>query len=191
VNEKEAMPILETLGWRIGKDEVGDNFAVIVRSEVQLRVIPFIGKRADHFRVAFMASVSTKTFSSAAASIFGSKDDHEPIIVTNGVEEKVANFSANDVVRLSEGAISWGLSQDIQAGLAAYRELPTDAKGAMPLRHLAALAIAGDLQTLSGYQRSFAHGDRLNFVPYITADVIDRALSLAQRLVEEKSDGHA
>jgi hypothetical protein len=61
----------------------------------------------------------------------------------------------------------------------------------MPLRHLAALAIAGDLQTLSRYQRSFAHGDRLNFVPYITADLIDRALSLAQRLVEEKSDGHA
>jgi hypothetical protein len=191
VKEKEVMPILETLGWKAGRDEVGDNFALIRRGDVQLRVIPFIGKRADHFRVAFMASVSTKTFSSAAEFIFGSKDDHEPIIVTNGVEEKVENFSANDVVALSEGTISWGFSQDIEAGLAAYRALQTDAKGAMPLRHLAALAIAGDLQTLSRYQRSFAHGDRLNFVPYITADLIDRALSLAQRLVEEKSDGHA
>jgi hypothetical protein len=191
VKEKEVMPILETLGWKAGRDEGGDSFALIRRGDVQLRVIPFIGKRADHFRVAFVASVSTKTFSSAAAFIFGSKDDHEPIIVTNGVEEKVENFSANDVVRLSEGAISWGFSQDIDAGLAAYRALQTDAKGAMPLRHLAALAIAGDLQTLSRYQRSFAHGDRLNFVPYITADLIDRALSLAQRLVEEKSDGHA
>lgn len=191
MKEKEVMPILETLGWKAGRDEVGDNFALIRRGDVQLRVIPFIGKRADHFRVAFMASVSTKTFSSAAEFIFGSKDDHEPIIVTNGVEEKVENFSANDVVALSEGTISWGFSQDIEAGLAAYRALQTDAKGAMPLRHLAALAIAGDLQTLSRYQRSFAHGDRLNFVPYITADLIDRALSLAQRLVEEKSDGHA
>jgi filamentous hemagglutinin len=35
---------------------------VIKRGDVQLRVIPFIGKRADHLRVAFMASVSTKTF---------------------------------------------------------------------------------------------------------------------------------
>jgi hypothetical protein len=191
VKEKEAMPILESLGWRAGRDEVGDNFAVITRGEVQLRVIPFIGKRADHFRVAFMASVSTKTFSGAAAFIFGSKNDHEPIIVTGGLEEKFANFSANDVVRLSEDAISWGFSQDIEAGLVACRALQTDAKGAMPLRHLAALAIAGDVQTLSIYQRSFARGDRLNFVPYITADLINRALSLAQRLVEEKNGDHA
>jgi hypothetical protein len=191
VKEKEVMPILETLGWRTGKDEVGDNFSVIVRSDMQLRVIPFIGKWADHFHVAFMASVSTKTFSDAAAFIFGSEEDHEPIIVTNGLEEKVTNFSTNDVVRLSERAISWGFSQDMEAGLAAYRALPTDAKGAMPLRHLAALAIAGDLQTLSRYQRSFEQGDRLNFVPYITADLIDRALSIAQRVFEEKNDGHA
>lgn len=191
MKEKEAMPILESLGWKAGRDEVGDNFAIIKRGDVQLRVIPFIGKRADHFRVAFMASVSTKTFSGASAFIFGSKDGHEPIIVTNGLEEKVASFSTNDVVRLSEDAISWGFSQDIEAGLAAYRALQTDVKGAMPLRHLAALAIAGDVQTLSRYQRSFAQGDRLSFVTYITADLIDRALSLAQRLVEEKGDGHA
>jgi hypothetical protein len=180
VKEKDAMPILESLGWKIGRDEVGDYFGIMIRGDTQVRIIPFIGKRADHFRVSFMTSVSSKTFSAAVSFIFGSAKSHESIIVRNSIPEKIADFSPNDVVKLSDDAISWGFSQDIEAGLTAYRLLQTDSKGAMPLRHLAALAIAGDVQTLSSYQRSFALGDRLGFVPYITADILDRALSVAQ-----------
>ncbi|WP_411828772.1 DUF6990 domain-containing protein [Pseudomonas bijieensis] len=48
-----------------------------------------------------------------------------------------------------------------------YRKLPTEAKGGMPIRHLAALAIAGDAGRLDEYKRSFEKGDRLEFVPYL------------------------
>ncbi len=58
----------------------------------------------------------------------------------------------------------------------------------MPLRHLAALAIAGDVERLNSYKNSFEKGDRLGFVPYITVDMIDRAILIAQKkreIIEE------
>ncbi|WP_414858990.1 DUF6990 domain-containing protein [Pseudomonas aeruginosa] len=64
----------------------------------------------------------------------------------------------------------------------AYRALPTNSKGAMPLRNLAALAIAGDVSCLANYQFSFEQGDRLGFVPYITQDMIERALLIARNV---------
>ena len=51
----------------------------------------------------------------------------------------------------------------------------------MPMRHLAALALAGDVAKLKSYQASFEAGDRLGFVPYITKDYIDRAVALAEK----------
>lgn len=73
-----------------------------------------------------------------------------------------------------------GVSSDIDAGLAVYKALPTNSKGAMPLQHLAALALARDVSCLLRYQKSFEQGDRLGFVPYIGPEMIDRALQLAQ-----------
>ncbi|MFV9439627.1 DUF6990 domain-containing protein [Pseudomonas aeruginosa] len=52
----------------------------------------------------------------------------------------------------------------------------------MPLRHLAALAIAGDVSCLANSQFSFEQGDRLGFVPYITQDMIERALLIARNV---------
>ena len=76
--------------------------------------------------------------------------------------------------------MSWARSLNIESGLMVYRSLPTDSKGAMPLRHLAALAIAGDVERLDGYKKNFEMGDRLGFVPYITDGMIDRAVLKAK-----------
>jgi len=180
VKVKEMLPILEGLGWLCRKDEAGDYFCLMDVEGAQVQIIPAIGKRSDHFRVSFMPSVSTKRFTAAAAFILGEAEDHEPVIVSNDVPEKMVGFSLDDVVRLSQDAISWAEAQDMEKGLAAYRELPTDSKGAMPLRHLAALAVAGDVERLTSYKQSFEWGDRLGFVPYITQDMIDRALLIAR-----------
>ncbi|MDU9407343.1 hypothetical protein RTH74_07005 [Pseudomonas sp. zfem001] len=180
MKEIEILPTLEELGWRCGKDEVGDYFCLMDSGNAQIQIIPAIGKRSDHFRVSFMPSVSTKSFTEAVAFVLGEARDYVPIIVSNDVPEKIVDFSLDDVVRLSQSAISWASAQDIEKGLAAYRALPTNSKGAMPLRHLAALAIAGEVGRLVGYQRSFEQGDRLGFVPYIAAEMIDRALLLAR-----------
>jgi hypothetical protein len=180
VKVKEILPVLEELGWLCRKDEAGDYFCLMDVDRAQVQVIPAIGKRSDYFRVSLMPSVSTKEFTAAAAFILGEAGDHEPVIVSNDVPEKIVNFSLNDIVRLSQNAISWAFAQDIEKGLADYRALPTDAKGAMPLRHLAALAVAGDVERLTTYKLSFEQGDRLGFVPYITQDMIERALLIAR-----------
>ena len=111
----------------------------------------------------------------------GGGRDYSPVILSNELPEKLVSISVEDVLQLSDKAISWARSQNLEAGLATYRGLPTDSKGAMPLRHLAALAIAGDVERLEGYKHSFEKGDRLGFVPYITVDMIDRAILIAQK----------
>lgn len=182
MKENEILPTLEEIGWRCRKDEVGDYFCLMDLGKVQVQIIPAIGKRSGHFRVSFMPSISTKTFTEAVEFIFGEAGGFDPIIVSNDVPEKIVDFSLDDAVRLSQAAISWANSQDIEQGLKLYRQLPTNSKGARPLRHLAALAIAGDIDRLTSYQHSFKQGDRLGFVPYITAEMLDRALLIARRV---------
>jgi hypothetical protein len=180
MNEKQVFSTLEDLGWRRDKDEVGDSFCLRDIGCMQVQIIPAVGVRSDHFRVSFMPSVSTAGFTSAVAFILDEYRKYVPIIVSNNPPEKILNFSREEVVRLSEEALFWAARQDIEVGLSVYRALPTHSKGAMPLRHLAALAIARDENTLSSYKRSFERGDRLGFVPYITPEMIVRALLLAQ-----------
>ncbi|MGX7950382.1 DUF6990 domain-containing protein [Oleidesulfovibrio alaskensis] len=60
-----------------------------------------------------------------------------------------------------------------------HATLPTAAPGTRPIWHLAALVLPSDAAKLKFYQASFEAGDRLGFVPYITKDYIDRAMSLA------------
>lgn len=180
---KEVLPVLEKLGWLCGQDEAGDYFCLIDVDGSQVQIIPSIGKRSDHFRVSLMASVTSKKFTAAAEFILGEAGDHEPVIVRNDVPEKIVDFSMSEIVRLSQDAILWARAQDLEKELATYRTLPTDAKGAMPLRHLAALAVAGQVERLTTYKISFEQGDRLEFVPYITLDMIDRALLIARGVV--------
>jgi hypothetical protein len=181
MKEKDVVSILKEQGWVCSKDEVGDYFCVTDVGGVQLQVIPSVGKRSDHFRVSLMPSISSKEFSEAVSLILGDGGSNAPIIVSNEAPEKLSDFSSDDVIRLSEKAISWARSQSIEEGLTVYRQLPTDVKGAMPIRHLAALAIAGDTGRLDEYKKNFEKGDRLGFVPYITSDMIDRALMIAQK----------
>uniref|UniRef100_UPI001CDD2D2E DUF6990 domain-containing protein n=1 Tax=Pseudomonas huaxiensis TaxID=2213017 RepID=UPI001CDD2D2E len=182
MTEKDVVSILREQGWACSKDEVGDYFCVIDVGDARLQLIPSVGKRSDHFRVSLTPSISTKKFSEAVSFILGSGGSNVPIIVSNEGPEKLSSLSSCDVIRLSEKAISWARSQSVNEGLMVYRTLPTDAKGAMPVRHLAALAIAGDIGRLEEYKKSFEEGDRLGFVPYITCDTIDRALMVARKI---------
>jgi hypothetical protein len=104
-----------------------------------------------------------KEFSEAYDYIDGVKHDYTPICKNWTLGEKIVELTPAEVSRLSENAISWALSQNLEEGLTEYRNLPTNSKGAMPARHLAALAIAGDIERLEYYKRCFDQGDRLGF----------------------------
>lgn len=81
----------------------------------------------------------------------------------------------------------WAEAQDLDKALWDHAALPTNAPGARPIWHLAALALLGDVMKLKSYQASCAAGDRLRFVNYITKDYIDRAVALAEELVVRTS----
>jgi len=174
------LSMLGNIGWRCSKDEVGDCYCLMDVGKARVQVIPSIGKRSDHFRVSLMPSISTEGFTKAAEFILGEDVGFEPIIVSNEAPKKITNLSLDDIIRLSQDAILWANKQDLSEGLRLYRELPTNSKGARPLRHLAALALNGDVECLTSYRNNFEQGNRLGFVPYITLEIIDRAILAAQ-----------
>lgn len=139
----DVTTILRGIGWDIDRDEVGDVFCVFNLGDRQVQIIPSIAKRLDHYRIGFMPSVSTKEFLDAVSAIFGKRAVHQPIINRREIPTKIADPAAEDIVKMSDEVLNWAKCQDIEEGLRIYRELSTDTKGAMPLRHLAALAMEG------------------------------------------------
>jgi len=182
MKEKEVSSILKEHGWRCDVDDAGDYYCIMDFGECQLQVIPSIGRRSDHFRISLMPSVSSRLFSKHVGFILGESRDHVPISTANEVPKKIVDPTTADVLSAADEAVSWALDQKIENGLTAYREMATDAKGAMPLRHLAALAMAGDVDRLKFYRDSFSQGNRLGFVPYVTSEMIDRALLIAEEM---------
>ena len=127
--------------------------------------------------------VSTDAFDLADAIISNSSKRiaDQSIICQTQWSEFNRDFDLDDAKELSNKVIAWAMSQDVDAGLDHLKSLPTNCLGAMPVRHLAALAVSGDVDTLSRYRDHFSSGDRLNFVPYIDQDYIDRALNFARQ----------
>jgi hypothetical protein len=52
---------------------------------------------------------------------------------------------------------------------------------ALACEHLGALALAGDADRLKFHQDAFERGERLGCVPYISKQMIDRALQIAEQ----------
>ncbi|MBI1495254.1 DUF6990 domain-containing protein [Halocynthiibacter styelae] len=77
---------------------------------------------------------------------------------------------------LSGMLVKWGEAQDIEAGVAGFTK---PWRTEQQLCHLAALAYVGDFNTLMDYQEMFKSGKRANFYPYITPEMIDRAVDIA------------
>lgn len=65
--------------------------------------------------------------------------------------------------------------------LAKFRTYGPERAGSAGLRYLAALAIAGDIDTLGGYVRRRMDGDPCGFVPFISDDMISRAAKIGHR----------
>ena len=84
MKESELVSIMEGQGWICNKDEVGDCFCIIIVDNIQVQVIPSIGKRADHFRLSLAPSISSGEFSEAVGFIYGEGRDYSPIIISNG-----------------------------------------------------------------------------------------------------------
>jgi hypothetical protein len=126
-------------------------------------------------------TASTKAFSQACQAVDPGYGSCAPLIRSReGLSYQVPVVTDEHVRQASEQAIAWAQEQDLAKALLDHAALPTNAPGAKPIWHLAALAVLGDVAKLKCYQASFAGGDRLGFVPYVTKDYIDRAVALAE-----------
>ena len=185
----DLVACFERLGWKPGRDDVGDRNAEIRIGEKILR--PLLSRRDTRYPgnpngalIFEMGGWITEDAICLAYTIM--KDAKKRVSYSCPVENS-PNYKIDkpvvyedDVAEISDAYIKWGRNYDMVGGLKALRDLPTNCIGAMPARHLAALAAYGDVDTLAQYLNSFAQGDRLGFVPYITSDYIRTALDFAE-----------
>ncbi|HMQ40145.1 MAG TPA: hypothetical protein PKC09_02625 [Paracoccus sp. (in: a-proteobacteria)] len=178
----EITNALKSLGWSLSRDEVGDRLASYRLSDRTADIIYGLKRLPDKQQLWVMRSTSTDAFSSACAKVDPGYGISAPLVTPwNNPDIRVPEILEEHVRQASDEAIAWAKAQDLDKALREHAALPTNAPGARPIWHLAALALLGDVAKLKSYQASFAAGDRLGFVNYITKDYIDRAVALAEQ----------
>lgn len=181
MNKKDVTLTLTSLGWSISTDDVGDKFALYVLDDRIVQIIYGLDRIKGQQKFAAMLSMTTETFSKAASKISGDSSGFPLVRSWSNIDIRAPEILNEHIRQASENAIAWAKEQDVDKALKEYALLPTDAPGARPIWHLAALALLGDVEKLKFYQASFEAGDRLGFVPYVTKDYIDRAVAFAEK----------
>ena len=187
MEKKDIAKHLASWGWQVKKDNVGDKSGKLSLPDREvwvhwtLRGLYRRETRRRTQKLGLSPSITTIEFSKMTCYIDNAKSyETWPIQVFPSAffrEEETINI--DHLKAVSEEAIAWAKEQDLNACLQKHANLPTDAPGSAPLKHLTSLAILGDVDKLKYYQTSFENGDRLGFVPYIKKNYIDRAYAAA------------
>lgn len=121
--------------------------------------------------------------SAVANALIGNPADAWNTIHTDRWSRRLAEIEVTrDLVRAQiTGLLDRVRALDPGAVLARCRAECPDFEGGLQLCHLAALALAGDGARLRDYHGRMLAGDRLNFVPMITPDLVQRAVERADR----------
>ena len=181
MTKKELLNILQNLGW---KNINGNQSSILYLQDRVIKVLPYLRKYGNDFYFSLDAGVGREDFSRAEQYITQEKRKYPFSYI---LDDSSNDFYSNKVLEINETLIhqkvekiiNWAKVQDLQAGIDAYAALPTNSIGVYPVYHLAALAVNKDQATLLNYLTHFKAGDRLDFVPYITQDYIERAYELA------------
>lgn len=177
----EARNVLLAAGWRHKKDSGGDTISFFDLDDRVVAVVFRILPLANHQRIDANLSVSTDAFMEACRKIQHDRSLSAPLSVNRtGMQVTTASIQVADVVEFSERAIAWARSENLDLALKLKAELATSSPGALPIWHLAALALTNSHEKLRHYLNCFVAGDRLGFVPYITQHHIERALEICE-----------
>jgi hypothetical protein len=185
---------LQQLGWTLYRDETSAQCADIRVGNVVLSVVMgWKDYRKNEFiedgRLVFsMGGMVSTDATSAAYTLLNYKNKNKRISETCIILQREAPVikqlvvTEKDVCLMSDDLVNWAKSVDIDMGIANLFDQNENQSGAMPARHLAALAASGDVETLTRYRESFARGERAGFYArYITEDYIFRALDFAEK----------
>ena len=121
----------------------------------------------------FFVNCTALTFSKIIAHLFNQKAGHEAIYGFE-IEYRIDTLKELNISDINNKIIDWWNQHKDYLKIKSFQNLPDD-MGGNQLKHLAALAFDGDFNTLMDQQEFFERGHRLNFVPMITKEVIDRA----------------
>ncbi|MFS8048049.1 DUF6990 domain-containing protein [Rhizobium sp. BR 314] len=163
--------------WEISHDFHGSNVGFVFNSRSvfaptlnpKVQISPFLTNAA---------------FSKIEKEIFqhASKIQVDPAVAYTKIIKSIPEYSAEypvlfkDILQEIE---AWGQNLNLQNCVQELATKGIPEVGGGQLRHLTALAYLGDFNTLLDYQKIFRKGKRLNFVPMITAEIIDRAIDIA------------
>lgn len=192
IKMKEVRELFKAHDWLSRRDEAGDLILTLPLEDRVLSIIPtlrktYIDKTYTLTEETFscMHSVTTEKFNHAITFMDSTDKGGYPIVSSvwepDAIKIQKESIVAEDIIKFIPVLIDWAHAADIEEGLKEYRNLPTNSVGSRPLLHLAALACHGDVDVLVRYQHSFELGDRLGFVPYVTKDMIDRAIEYAKQ----------
>lgn len=180
MNTREVTKILKDIGWMAFTDEVGDRYTHFVLPDRTVQIIYGVRTFSDEQQLEATRSLTTDVFSGVCLEISGRGGKYTPLArAWKGICIRAPEIMEEHVQQASDEAIAWAKDQDLDRALEKHAVLPTDAPGARPIWHLAALALLADVTKLKAYQSSFESGDHLGFAKYVAKDYIDRALIIA------------
>lgn len=169
-------------GWRVVRDETSMPCGELRLGDRVLLAI--LTKRSPVFPFHLGGWVTTDAISAAYTLMaYPRKRIVESCVLALSPQIDIAKEVADDAdidAAIAEW-IAWGQRVDCDAALEALLDKEANGLGDMPARHLAALAATGGVEVLQRYADAFAAGDRLGFVPYITADYVTTALEFAKK----------
>lgn len=181
MNKVDVCALLETFGWYIKTDEVGDKAAFFDLQDRIVDIIPDLRSVRGEQQLSVSPTLSTPEFISACQKILAKNSEYTPLVrawKSNRIRSE--KLDEEHIRQASEQAIAWAKAQDLDIALKEYAALPTTASGARPVWHLGALAVLGNVEKLMAYRTSFLAGERMGFVNYITSEHIERALAAAK-----------
>ncbi len=149
---------------------------------VRLKTFGQEGHYAPSQRLTVSASVCTAEYAAAEAEVMGEPPSHIITIASTGeLRFKEFILTAERAQEIFDDVQAKAMAIDLDAVFAQFRDYDPARPGAGGLRHLCALALAGDVDTLDGYVRRRMDNDPCGFVPFITDDMIARAAKIGHR----------
>lgn len=178
LSQRDVLLVLEDQGWTSRK-VVGGAECRMVQADRVLTILPKLTTGSLQ-TLRLNPGVGTADFDRAYTTISGRQGgDTQPIVHVFGEVGTVRAelLAPEDIRGLSERVIEWGQGQNLDAAVRDLCATATDSPGNLPVMHLAALSLAGDLDRLEQYLAAFERGDRLGFVPYIDVGYLERAIA--------------
>lgn len=165
------------LGWQIAAEGKQDFVLFDKRDDLIFQVVLETRQLTDEQVMRASATASSEEFSRLGKLIMGIGADIRSLCIAQ-LQHYAPTLSRDDAVQVDAALREWWKKQDIPAAIKAFAEAPGDSAVSQG-NHLTALAYLGDFTTLMDYQTMFRDGQRMNFLPMIKPEMIDRALDIA------------